>query len=119
MQARLADLRQVFGGVSAAANPDRDLRNQYGVIVIDKSRHAGVNTALALRFATGALEADTAADRRLRPRRRQDTHLLSGLGRVQGDKPGARRDWRRVAHSRWTSFGRPKLATLSGVSTSA
>jgi tungstate transport system substrate-binding protein len=51
MKGRLPNLRQVFGGASADTNPDRDLRNQYGVIVIDKARHAAVNTALALRFA--------------------------------------------------------------------
>lgn len=51
MQARLPGLRLVFGGASADVNPDSDLRNQYGVIVIDQARHAGVNTALALTFA--------------------------------------------------------------------
>jgi tungstate transport system substrate-binding protein len=51
MKGRLPELRLAFGGASAAANPDRDLRNQYGVIVIDRARHAGVNTALGLRFA--------------------------------------------------------------------
>ena len=59
MRARLPNLRQVFGGASAEANPDRDLRNQYGVIVIDKARHAGVNTALALRFADWLLSKPT------------------------------------------------------------
>jgi tungstate transport system substrate-binding protein len=51
MQARLRDLRQIFGGASSSANPDRDLRNQYGVIPVDPARHPGVNGALALRFA--------------------------------------------------------------------
>jgi len=51
MQARLRDLRQIFGGASSPANPDRDLRNQYGVIPVDPARHPGVNGALALRFA--------------------------------------------------------------------
>ncbi len=51
MTARLANLRQVFGGASAEVNPDRDLRNQYGVIVLDQARHAGVDTAMGLRFA--------------------------------------------------------------------
>jgi tungstate transport system substrate-binding protein len=59
MQARLPNLRQLFGGASAAANPDRDLRNQYGAIVIDEARHAGVNTALALRFADWLLSKPT------------------------------------------------------------
>jgi len=51
MQGRLPSLRLLFGGASADANPDRDLRNRYGVIVIDQARHAGANTALAVRFA--------------------------------------------------------------------
>jgi tungstate transport system substrate-binding protein len=59
MQARLPNLRQVFGGPSSAENPDRDLRNQYGVIVIDQARHAGVNTTLALRFGDWLLSKPT------------------------------------------------------------
>jgi tungstate transport system substrate-binding protein len=59
MQARLPNLRQLFGAASAATNPDRDLRNPYAVIVIDKARHAGVNTALALRFADWLLSKPT------------------------------------------------------------
>ena len=51
MQGRLPNLRLLFGGTSAEANPDRDLRNQYGVIVIDRARHASANTKLALSFA--------------------------------------------------------------------
>ena len=59
MKARLPNLRQVFGGASAEVNPDRDLRNQYAVIVIDEARHNGVNTALALRFADWLLSKPT------------------------------------------------------------
>jgi tungstate transport system substrate-binding protein len=59
MQARLPNLRQLFGGPSAAANPDRSLRNQYAVIVIDNAKHAGVNTALGLRFADWLLSKPT------------------------------------------------------------
>ena len=59
MRARLSNLRQVLGGAFAGANPDRDLRNQYGVIVIDGARHAGVNTALAIRFADWLLSKPT------------------------------------------------------------
>ena len=59
MKGRLPNLRQVFGGDSAEANPDRDLRNQYGVIVVDKARHASVNTALGLRFAEWLLSKPT------------------------------------------------------------
>jgi tungstate transport system substrate-binding protein len=51
MQGRLPSLALLFGGASAGANPDRDLRNRYGVIVIDQARHAGVNATLAIRFA--------------------------------------------------------------------
>jgi cytochrome c553 len=51
MRGRLPHLRLLFGGASADANPDRGLRNRYGVIVIDQVRHASVNTTLATRFA--------------------------------------------------------------------
>jgi ABC-type tungstate transport system permease subunit len=59
MSGRLPNLRQLFGGASADANPDRDLRNQYGIIVVDKTRHAGVNTALGLEFADWLLSKPT------------------------------------------------------------
>jgi tungstate transport system substrate-binding protein len=59
MKGRLPNLRQVFGGASAEVNPDRDLRNRYGVIVIDRARHASVNTALGLRFADWLLSKPT------------------------------------------------------------
>ncbi len=59
MASRLPTLRQVFGGASAEANPDRDLRNQYGVIVIDQVRHTGVNAALGRRFAGWLLSKPT------------------------------------------------------------
>jgi len=59
MQGRLPNLRLLLGGTSAEANPDRDLRNRYGVIVIDQARHAGVNTALGLRFADWLLSKPT------------------------------------------------------------
>jgi len=59
MQGRLPNLRLLFGGASAEANPDRDLRNRYGVIVIDRARHASVNTALGLRFADWLLSKPT------------------------------------------------------------
>lgn len=61
MQRRLPNLRRLFGGASAAENPDRDLRNQYGVIVIDGARHAGANTTLALRFADWLVSKPTQA----------------------------------------------------------
>ena len=59
MLGRLPNLRQVFGGASAEASSDRDLRNQYGVIVIDQARHPGVKTALGLRFADWLLSKPT------------------------------------------------------------
>jgi len=59
MQGRLPNLRLLLGGTSAEANPDRDLRNRYGVIVIDQARHAGVNTALGIRFADWLLSKPT------------------------------------------------------------
>ena len=59
MQGRLPNLRLLFGGTSAEVNPDRDLRNRYGVIVIDEARHAGVHTALAIRFADWLLSKPT------------------------------------------------------------
>jgi mono/diheme cytochrome c family protein len=59
MQARLRDLRQIFGGASSPANPDRDLRNQYGVIPLNPARHASVNGPLATRFAAWLLAKPT------------------------------------------------------------
>ena len=59
MHGRLPNLRLLFGGTSAEANPDRDLRNRYSVIAIDGARHAGVNTALAIRFADWLLSKPT------------------------------------------------------------
>jgi len=51
MRARLPNLRLLFGGASTAANPDRDLRNEYGVIPLNPARHTSVNGPLATRFA--------------------------------------------------------------------
>jgi len=59
MQARLPNLRLLFGGASTAANPDRDLRNQYGVIPVNPARHAGANGPLATRFADWLLSKPT------------------------------------------------------------
>jgi tungstate transport system substrate-binding protein len=59
MQDRLPNLRLLFGGASAETNPDRDLRNRYGVIVMDQARHASVNTPLGLRFADWLLSKPT------------------------------------------------------------
>jgi len=59
MQARLPNLRLLFGGASIAANPDRDLRNQYGVVPLSQARHASVNGPLAQRFADWLLAKPT------------------------------------------------------------
>ena len=59
VQARLPNLGLLFGGASIAANPDRDLRNQYGVIPINQARHTSVNGPLATRFADWLLAKPT------------------------------------------------------------
>jgi tungstate transport system substrate-binding protein len=59
MQERLTSLRLLMGGASTAANPDRDLRNQYGVIPLNPARHASVNGPLATRFAAWLLAKPT------------------------------------------------------------
>ncbi|HNV02890.1 MAG TPA: substrate-binding domain-containing protein [Vicinamibacterales bacterium] len=61
MQGRLPSLRRLFGGGSGDENPDRDLRNQYSVIVIDQARHPGVKAALGLQFADWLLSKPTQA----------------------------------------------------------
>jgi len=59
MQRKLPNLRVLFGGASMRENPDRDLRNQYGVIVVSQQQHASVNAALATRFADWLLSKPT------------------------------------------------------------
>jgi tungstate transport system substrate-binding protein len=59
MQVRLPNLRRLFGGASSAENPDRDLRNQYGVIAVDAARQAGVNGGLARQFVEWLLSKPT------------------------------------------------------------
>jgi tungstate transport system substrate-binding protein len=59
MQERLTSLRLLVGGASTADNPDRDLRNQYGVIPLNPARHASVNGTLATRFAAWLLAKPT------------------------------------------------------------
>jgi tungstate transport system substrate-binding protein len=58
-QGKMPGLRLLFGGASIAENPDRDLRNQYGVIVVSQQKHATVNAALAGRFADWLLSKTT------------------------------------------------------------
>ena len=59
MQRTLPNLRVLFGGASMRENPDRDLRNQYGVIVVSRQQHASVNATLATRFADWLLSKAT------------------------------------------------------------
>lgn len=59
MQRKLPNLRVLFGGASMRENPDRDLRNQYGVIVVSQQQHASVNATLATRFADWLLSKPT------------------------------------------------------------
>ncbi|MCX6549478.1 MAG: hypothetical protein NTY02_00470, partial [Acidobacteria bacterium] len=59
MESRVQGLRRLFGGASIAENPDQDLRNQYGVLVVNPARHPGLNGALAQRFADWLLSVPT------------------------------------------------------------
>lgn len=59
MQARLPNLRLLFGGASITDNRDRDLRNRYGVIVVSRQKHPTVNAAAAVAFADWLLSKPT------------------------------------------------------------
>ena len=59
MRSKLTGLRLLFGGETLAANPDRDLRNDYGVIAISPSKHPSVHAALATRFVEWILSTPT------------------------------------------------------------
>lgn len=59
MQSRIPGLCLLFGGASIGDNPDRNLRNQYGVIVVSRQKHPNVNAALAGRFADWLLSTPT------------------------------------------------------------
>ena len=59
MQGRVTDLRLLVGGATIRENPDRDLRNQYSVIVVSQTRHTTVSGALATRFADWLLSKAT------------------------------------------------------------
>ncbi len=50
LQAKLPELRIVFGGDSLQANPDAELINRYAVMAVDAAAHPGVKSALAERF---------------------------------------------------------------------
>ncbi|MCU0873621.1 MAG: substrate-binding domain-containing protein [Pirellulaceae bacterium] len=51
LQAKLPELRVIFGGDNPRANKDPELINRYAVIAVDSTAHPGINTALARRFA--------------------------------------------------------------------
>ena len=51
LQAKLPELRVIFGGDNPRANKDPELINRYAVIAVDSAAHPGVNAALAERFA--------------------------------------------------------------------
>ena len=51
LQAKLPELRVIFGGDNPRANKDPELINRYAVIAVDSAAHPGVNGALAERFA--------------------------------------------------------------------
>jgi tungstate transport system substrate-binding protein len=59
MRGKLNGLRLLFGGETLAANPDRDLRNDYGVIAISPAKHPSVQASLATRFVEWILSKPT------------------------------------------------------------
>jgi tungstate transport system substrate-binding protein len=59
MRGRLNGLRLLFGGETLAANPDRDLRNDYGVIAVSPANHPSVQASLAARFVEWILSKRT------------------------------------------------------------
>ncbi|MEW5983190.1 MAG: substrate-binding domain-containing protein [Acidobacteriota bacterium] len=59
MRARLPGLVLLFGGESLASNPDRSLRNGYGVLPVNPAVHPSVHAALADRFVTWLLSSPT------------------------------------------------------------
>jgi len=59
MRAKLPGLRLLFGGDTLKANPDRDLRNDYGVIAVSPAKHPSANSALAARFVEWLLSKAT------------------------------------------------------------
>jgi len=57
--AKLPGLRLLFGGSTLADNPDRDLRNDYGILAVSAAKHPAVHAALAGRFVTWLLSKAT------------------------------------------------------------
>ena len=59
MRDKLTGLRLLFGGETLAANPDRDLRNDYGVLAVSPAKHPSVQAPLATRFVEWLLSKPT------------------------------------------------------------
>jgi tungstate transport system substrate-binding protein len=59
MRGKVTGLRLLFGGETLAANPDRGLRNDYGVIAVSPAKHPSVRAALAARFVQWILSKPT------------------------------------------------------------
>jgi len=59
MRGRASGLSLLFGGETPAANPDRGLRNDYGVIAVGAAKHPSVQSALAARFVEWLLSQPT------------------------------------------------------------
>ena len=58
LQAKLPELRVVFGGERPEANKDPELINRYAVMAVDSTKHPAVNTALAEKFAAWLRSAE-------------------------------------------------------------
>jgi tungstate transport system substrate-binding protein len=58
LQAKLPELRVVFGGERPEANKDPELINRYAVMAVDSAKHPAVNTALAEKFAAWLRSAE-------------------------------------------------------------
>lgn len=57
--ARAKPLRLLVGGATPADNPDRSLRNFYGVLAVNPAKHPGVRADLARRFVDWITAAET------------------------------------------------------------
>jgi tungstate transport system substrate-binding protein len=59
MAARLPGLRLLVGGPRLSDNPDRSLRNSYGVMAVNPDTHPGVNAGAATLFVDWVLSVPT------------------------------------------------------------
>lgn len=59
MGGRATNLRLLVGGSRPSDNPDRSLRNSYGVIAVSPDRHPGVRDGLARQFVAWITDAGT------------------------------------------------------------